>query len=73
MSEKADEVGMGKIFHAAILALNRQDEDSKVPTKPTLRGATWQIFGDQWNKIVSPQKIGGNIVFSGLRFFFGGG
>ena len=34
MSEKADEVGMGKIFHAAILALNRQDEDSKVPTSP---------------------------------------
>ena len=30
MSEKAAEVGMGKIFHAAILALQRQDEDSKV-------------------------------------------
>eukprot|EP00438_Fugacium_kawagutii_P002781 Skav202265 [mRNA] locus=scaffold1417:441359:458329:- [translate_table: standard] len=30
MSEKAVEVGMGKIFNAAILALQRQDEDSKV-------------------------------------------
>mmetsp|Transcript_48599 Transcript_48599/g.113433 ORF Transcript_48599/g.113433 Transcript_48599/m.113433 type:complete len:754 (+) Transcript_48599:38-2299(+) len=30
MSEKAVEVGMGKIFHAAILALHRQDEDSMV-------------------------------------------
>ncbi|CAE7369250.1 kif1 [Symbiodinium natans] len=30
MSEKAAEVGMGKIFRAAILALHRQDEDSMV-------------------------------------------
>ncbi|CAJ1415334.1 unnamed protein product [Effrenium voratum] len=30
MTEKAAEVGMGKIFRAAILALHRQDEDSKV-------------------------------------------
>ena len=37
MSEKAVEVGMGKIFNAAILALQRQDEDSKAALGLTRR------------------------------------
>lgn len=68
MSEKADEVGMGKIFHAAILALNRQDEDSKVPTSPfpcISVGANMADLQRSFLKKFGLENKGKNTVFLG--------
>lgn len=71
MSEKADEVGMGKIFHAAILALNRQDEDSKVPTSPIRCISVGANMADLqrslFQKCWPPPKKGKKHGFSRLR------
>lgn len=68
MSEKANEVGMGKIFHAAILALNRQDEDSKVPTSPfpcISVGANMADLQRSFLKKFGLENKGKNTVFLG--------